>query len=303
MTLGALYRQIKTRFGAAGIETPELDAKLLLSYALGCAPNDVLLKPETPAQTNKVLEDALARRLKHEPVSKIIGTRGFYGFEFEVSRNVLDPRADTETLVDAARIFISSSFRRRPESTLNNDEYKIDGTVDPCLRRDDDIKILDLCTGSGCIALTLLNLFSNIKATATDVSPKALSVAKRNAERLGLSNRVRFLESDWLKNIEGRFDVITCNPPYIPSNDIETLEADVRLYDPLLALNGGADGLVPYRIVFPQIRKFLKKGGVAFFECGAGQAEDIVKIAASCGLEVVSIAKDLAGISRVVCLS
>lgn len=273
MTLGTLYRQLKTKLKSAGIETPELEAKLLLSYAYGCAPDDVLLKPDTHVTASKTLDETVARRMAGEPVSKIVGTRGFYGLDFEVTHDVLDPRADTETLVDAAR----------------------KGMVP-------NAHILDICTGSGCIPLTLLSLFPNAVATATDISIKALEVAARNAQKLGYAGRITFIQTNWLEGVEGVFDVITCNPPYIPSADIAALDAGVRLYDPLLALDGGTDGLEPYRIVFPQIRKFLKTGGAAFFECGIGQADDVSKLAKDCGLHVNGIVPDLAGIPRVVCL-
>lgn len=272
-TLSELYLDIKKRFRDAGFDTPELDAKTLLSFALGVAPEDVLLKPDTPVRPNTVLDDAVARRLAHEPVSKITGMRGFYGLEFEVTKDVLDPRADTETLVDAARKGMNP-----------------------------DVRILDICTGSGCIPLALLSAAPLATAVAVDVSAAALDIARRNAARLGLSDRIVFRNSDWLENVEGTFDVVTCNPPYIPSADIAGLDAGVRLHDPLLALDGGADGLLPYRILFPQIRKYLAAGGRAYFEFGQGQANDITRLAAGCGLQVNAVLRDLGGIERVVCL-
>lgn len=272
-TLSELYLEIKRRFRDAGLESPELDTKRLISFALGCAPEDVLLKPDTPVHANAVLDDAVTRRLAHEPVSKITGTRGFYGLEFEVTKDVLDPRADTETLVDAARKGMKP-----------------------------DARILDICTGTGCIPLALLSASPLASALAVDVSAAALDVARRNAVRLELADRIMFRESNWLENVEGTFDVITCNPPYIPSADIATLDADVRLHDPLLALDGGADGLMPYRILFPQIRNFLAAGGKACFEFGAGQAADVTRLAADCGLQVGDVLRDLGGIERVVCL-
>jgi release factor glutamine methyltransferase len=271
--LGALYKEIKTIFKNAGFGTPELDAKLLISFALGGSPNDVLLKPDTLVTTNAVLNDAVARRLQHEPVSKIIGMRGFYGLEFEVNANVLDPRADTETIVDTARQFMNQQT-----------------------------KILDICTGTGCIPLALLSVFSNATALAVDISDDALSIAQRNAVRLGYDARITFKQSDWLENVEGVFDLITCNPPYIPTADIESLDKTVRDYDPILALDGGDDGLNPYRILFPQILNFLKMDGTALFEIGINQAHDVSRIAADAGLYVTKIVRDLGGIERVVCV-
>ncbi|MBU6235872.1 MAG: peptide chain release factor N(5)-glutamine methyltransferase [Alphaproteobacteria bacterium] len=273
-TLGALYAQTKRRLAGAGMPSPDLDAKLLISYALGCAPNDVHLKPDMTAVSNEALEEVIQRRIAHEPVSKITGSRGFYGLEFEVTPDVLDPRADTETLVDAARAACKP-----------------------------DARILDICTGTGCIPLALLSVLPSATALAVDVSEAALKVATRNAARLGLQNRITFIESDWLDGVEGLFDLITCNPPYIPTADIEMLDADVRLFDPHLALDGGADGLEPYRIICPQIRNFLRGGGKAFFEIGAAQARDVIKIVADCGLQVDAVIRDLGGNERVVCVS
>jgi release factor glutamine methyltransferase len=199
--------------------------------------------------------------------------RGFYGLEFEVNANVLDPRADTETIVDTARQFMNQQT-----------------------------KILDICTGTGCIPLALLSVFSNATALAVDISDDALSIAQRNAERLGYDARITFKQSNWLENVEGVFDVITCNPPYIPSADIESLDKTVRDYDPVLALDGGDDGLNPYRILFPQILNFLKMDGTALFEIGINQAHDVSRIAADAGLYVTKIVRDLGGIKRVVCV-
>jgi len=278
MTLGALYAQIRKQFRDAGLPTPDMDAKLLLSHALGCAPDDVILKPDTPVPAkHAILDAAIKRRLSHEPVSKIIGLRGFYGLEFEVSVDVLDPRPDTETLVDAARAHIEG-------------------------QGPSDARILDLCTGSGCIALALLSIFPHATALGADISDAALAVAARNVVRHGLDRRMTLVKSSWLENIEGQYDILTCNPPYIPTGDIAALDADVRLYDPMLALDGGDDGLNPYRILFPQIRNLLKKGGAAFFEIGIGQAEDARKIADACGLQVSDMKRDLGSIERVVCL-
>ena len=277
-TLGALYQAVRKRLRAAGLETPELDAKRILSYALGCAPDDVVLKPDAPApQHHDVLERCIARRMAHEPVAKITGMRGFYDLDFEVTRDVLDPRPDTETVIDAVRRFVGASGIAQP-------------------------RILDVCTGTGCIPVTLLHLFASATACATDVSEAALAVAARNVARHGMDRRMTLQQGNWLENVTGRYHVITCNPPYIPTHDIAGLESDVRDYDPHLALDGGNDGLDPYRILFPQIRGRLENDGAAFFEIGAGQADDVRKIAAACGLQVFDVVRDLGGVERVVCM-
>ena len=277
MTLGALYREIRQKFRDAGLDTPELDARRIMSYALGCAPDDPILKPDMQAASNASLDSAIARRLAHEPVSRIIGMRGFYGHDFIVTPDVLDPRADTETLVDAARRHLEKYAAK------------------PCA-------ILDVCTGTGCIPLSLISLFPHAHALGVDISAAALDVARQNAKRMGLDNRSEWRISDWVSGVEGTFDVITCNPPYIPAKDIASLAPDVRNYDPLLALDGGDDGLVPYRILFPQIRKFLRENGAAFFEIGINQSADVRKIAVDCGLQVSAVIPDLGGVERVVCV-
>lgn len=278
-TLGVLYQNMRIKLRDAGVATPDLDARLLLSHALGCAPEDVLLKPDTPVSDRHTgVNDALMRRLKAEPVAKIIGRRAFYGLDFEVNKDVLDPRADTETLVDAARSHIEKTG-------------KAGG------------RILDLCTGSGCILITLLSMFSDATGVGSDVSGAALTVADRNLRRHGIENRAQLLQSHWLENVSGRYDVVVCNPPYIASRDIENLDADVRLHDPRLALDGGEDGLVAYKIIFPQIRKFLFEDGIAVFEIGFNQADDVTRLAVDCGLRVINVYDDLNGQKRVVALA
>ena len=271
MTLSELYRAIKQRFQTAGLPTPDLDARLLISYALGCAPDDVLLKPDMPVESNRVLDDAVARRLKSEPVSKITGQREFYGLVFDVTADVLDPRADTETLVDEARKYLKPGTR-----------------------------ILDLCTGTSAILTALLTLEPTATGVAADISDAALNVARGNIKRHGLESRVQILKSNWLENITGAFDIITCNPPYIESAAIGELHDDVRLYDPHLALDGGADGMEPYRIVFPQIRNHMNDGAVALFEIGATQGPDITRLAQNTGFTDVRVIRDYGDNARVV---
>ena len=256
------------------MDTPDLDAKLLISFSMGCAPDDVILKPDTPVEANNTLRDAISRRLHHEPVAKIIGEREFYGLPFTVSKDVLDPRPDTETLVDAARIYIGSNAR-----------------------------ILDICTGSSCILTTLLTLYPDATGVGCDISDVALRIADENLRRNGVEKRAQLVKSDYLESITGTFDLIVCNPPYIESAAIESLDADVRLYDPRLALDGGDDGLAPYRIVFPQIRNHLNAGARAVFEFGAGQGDDVAQLAENVGLKVIARKSDLGGHERVVVLS
>ncbi len=271
MTLGDLYRDVRARLRAAGLDTPDLDARLLISHALGCAPDDVVLKPDMPAVPNAALDDALARRLKREPVSKITGLREFYGLAFVVNADVLDPRPDTETLIDEARKYLKPGMR-----------------------------ILDLCTGSGAILSVLLTLEPAATGIAADISDRALAVAAENFRRHAIDSRVQIVAGNYLESVTGRFDLIVCNPPYIESAVIKSLDDDVRLYDPLLALDGGDDGLTPYRIVFPQIRRYMNDGARALFEIGAAQGVDVTRLAQNAGLNVIRVAKDLGSKDRVV---
>jgi len=276
-TLNTLYQDLRKTFRDSGIETADLDARVLISFALGCATQDILLKPDTSVDENHpVLKDAIARRLKGEPVSKITGHREFYELDFIVSQDVLDPRADSETLIDAAR----KNLFDIPEP-----------------------KILDICTGSGCLLLTLLTLFPGGEGVGTDISEAALKIAQKNARRLNVDDRARFIPTSFVDNVKGAFDCIVCNPPYIRSGDIEGLDVAVRVYDPLLALDGGADGLDAYRAIFPQIRNLLSRDGEAFFEIGFDQEDDVRKLAESCGLHVRDVLSDLSGHGRVVALS
>jgi len=276
-TLGTVYQDTRKTLRSAGIETADIDSRLILAHAFGCAPDDVLLKPDMPVHADHaVLQDAIGRRLKHEPVSKITGHREFYGLDFILNRDVLDPRADSETVIDSARRFLEGR---------------------------NDIRILDVCTGTGCLLITLLTLFPGATGVGTDISETALSVARENAEKHGVSDRCRFIQTSFVDGVDGVFDGLVCNPPYIRTDAIADLADDVRLYDPMLALDGGIDGLVPYRIIFPQIRTVLKQDGRAFFEIGFDQGDDIKKMAAECGLQVHETVRDLNAHERVVIVS
>ena len=231
--------------------------------------NDILL---TNYQQLK-LDNAIAQRLKGRPVSKIIGEKGFYGRSFITSDDVLDPRPDSETLIEAV---------------LKN-----------IVNKGKPYRILELGVGSGCLVLTLLAELPNATALATDISQKALAVARRNAEKLDIAERIDFIESNWFNCVNGTFDIIVSNPPYIESRDIENLAVNVREYDPLLALDGGEEGLDPYKVILPQIRDYLNVGGITALEHGTGQSERISAIARDCGIVGGQTCHDYAGHDRV----
>ena len=216
--------------------------------------------------------DLLEQRTNHTPLDKIMGTKGFYKNDFIVDKNVLSPRPDTEVLVEKAIDIIKQN----------------------------DLKTaLDLGTGSGAIILSVLGDCPNIKATAIDKSQKALSIAKQNAKNLRLADKVSFKELDWFSDkIEGSFDIILSNPPYIPSKDIQTLEPEVKLHDPLLALDGGDDGLNSYKKIASISPLILNDKGFILLEIGINQAKDVANIFTNQGLTLISIIKDLSNIER-----
>ncbi len=224
------------------------------------------------------LERAVVRRLAREPVDRIIGQRGFWTLELTITPATLAPRPDTETVVSLACDLMKT-------------------------RRLEPLRILDIGTGTGAILLALLSELPNATGTGRDISAEALVVAQQNAVLNGLEARARFEQASWLENIDGRFDLIVSNPPYIPSADIATLDEEVRNHDPHLALDGGADGLDPYRAILPHLGQGLTDRGCAVLECGQGQASDVASLAHAHSLHVVEIRRDFGGVERAVALS
>lgn len=218
------------------------------------------------------LNQAITQRLTGRPIAKIIGYKEFYGRRFHVTNDVLDPRPETELIIDEV--------------------------LRHCKSLKGPVKILDLGTGSGCILLTLLSEMSNAEGVGTDISSKALVLCKDNAQSLNVINRCELIESNWLDNIEGQFDVIVTNPPYIETRTLADLDKDVRDYDPILALDGGEDGLYPYKVILPQIRTYLKPNGFFMCEHGTGQSGGIKRIVEKSGLSQIRIHHDLAGHDR-----
>lgn len=257
------------------LPTPELDLRVLREHA----------------RDEGELEAFVARRAMGEPVAQIVGNKGFWTLELKVTKDVLTPRPDTETILDAL-------LRHRPDKAK-------------------DYRVLDLGTGSGCIVLSVLSEYPNATGVAVDVSAEALSVARENAVVCGVvagldcfagarndGDRLRLVQGEWCAPLaEGeRFDIIVSNPPYIPSAEIAGLEADVRVFEPMLALDGGEDGLDCYRTLAMQIPSRMVDEAVALLEVGAGQAQDVAEIMKRSGLAVLEIAKDLAGIERTLVL-
>ena len=241
---------------AAGIDSPAADARLLVPAALGLTKSDLIVHPQRPLTREEAsrLEQFQLRRCGYEPVSRILGEREFFGRMFEITPDTLDPRPDSETLIEAALELVRE---RAPQ--------------------DSPVRILDIGTGTGCLLLTLLAELPGAAGVGTDLSAAALSVAAHNAMRHGLSGRVRWSQLRSLNGLCDPFDLIISNPPYIPSSDLETLEPEVRLFDPALALDGGVDGLQIYREIAGGLA-LAPAFAAALFEVGAGQAADVEDI-------------------------
>ena len=264
-----------------GVETAALDGRLLLCLASGLthealiARNREALSPEAAAR----FEGYVARRLQGEPVSRIRGTKEFYGRCFGVDAHTLDPRPDTETLIAAALdLVVRKGWQERP------------------------LRLLDLGTGSGCILLTLLAELPQAQGIGTDISEGALRCAAGNAELLGLADRAHFIATDWFDGVSDRFDLILSNPPYIAAEEIAGLAREVAGYDPRSALDGGVDGLDAYRRIAQRAPGALREGGQLLVEIGATQAQAVAALfrAAGLGFEGNGFRFDLAGRARCV---
>lgn len=272
-TLRSLYQLTTKAFGDAGVENPQLDARLLLMHCYGLS-HEFFITEQNKLFDGTLFTPFLQRRLKHEPVSKIIGFKEFWSLPFITSADVLDPRPDSETLIE-------SVLARVPDKGA-------------------DIRILDYGTGSGCLLLSLLHEYKNARGVGVDISEKAINVAAQNAQELGLDDRLTLINGSWDAPLQGEFDVIISNPPYIPTADLHDLRKDVTEFDPMLALDGGDDGLTPYPQILVSINQYLKKSGFFVFEHGVGQETDIANLITDSGLQTLDMTRDLSG--RVRCV-
>ena len=268
-----------------GIKTAILDCRLLLSKSLG---RKLTLYNHENVNISKneieYFKTLILQRLSGKPVSRIINKKDFWKKEFKLNEETLDPRPDSETLI---------------ESVLEHYRDKLQA-----------LKILDLGSGSGCLGLSLLDEYHNSKVSFLDISEKSLEIVKINSLNFGFSDRSKFIHLDWrdrywdlnLIKIENetKFDILISNPPYIPAGEIKKLQKEVKEYDPFIALNGGKDGLNAYKLIIPKLRNILKKNGKIFFEIGKGQEEFISSIAMEYGLLPIQYKRDLSGINRVI---
>jgi release factor glutamine methyltransferase len=275
LTLGALYRELRDGFRQAGLASPELDARLLLAAAAGLSSGDVVLRgDEAVSEAVAMLARRHAQRRKaHEPVGRILGERQFFGLGLALSPETLEPRPDTEILVEAMLA-------------------RAGGLGAPL--------IADIGTGTGAIILALLNELPQACGLAIDLSRGALETARANARRLGLEGRLAFVEASYAASLAPVFDWIVSNPPYIASDVIAGLDEDVRKHDPILALDGGPDGLVAYRAIVPQAFGALRPGGRLGLEIGFDQAKAVLGLMQAEGFQKVEIIQDLGGNDRVV---
>ena len=261
------------RLRAAGVDEPRRDARLLLALAAGAAhPAAMDLHAGLGSADLGRFAAFLGRRERREPVSRIVGRREFWGLEFALTAEVLDPRPDSETLIEAALSVYA-------------------GAAGP-------VRILDLGTGSGCLLCALLAEFPDAWGLGTDLAPATIAEARANAGRLGLGDRAHFAVADWGASLDGTFDLIVANPPYIAAGAVPGLMPEVRRYDPLLALAGGADGLDCMRALIPHARRLAGPDAVVVLETGLGQDAAVAAIAAGAGLGMRDRRRDLAGIVR-----
>ena len=257
-----------------GIETHELDARIILKEVLSFSDKDLILNQDflIPKNLIKKIISFELRRIKGEPISKIFKKRDFYNSTFIISKDVLDPRPETELIIDIANDFIKNNYVKN---------------------------ILDLGTGSGCILLSILKEHKTISGTGIDLSKKAIDIAIKNSRKLFLEKQSNFFISNWLDSINDTYDLIVSNPPYIPSTDIENLPKDIKNFDPILSLDGGSDGLDSFRKIAKDLKRVINKNGVIILEIGYNQALKVIKIFESLDFVLVRKYNDISGLDRV----
>lgn len=271
---------IVTRLVEGNIPSPRLEARMLVADVLGIDVSELSINPILDSVELAQLEKNISLRLSHMPLDKIIGYRDFYKYRFKVNQNVLSPRPDTEILVEEAiKLANSNNFT----------------------------KFLDLGTGSGCILLSILGEDKNFCGAGVDKSLSALGVAKENALKLGFEKQTKFINASWFDDdfsslFDSKFDMVVSNPPYIPTSDVQNLEAEVKNHDPISALDGGNDGLDHYRQLALIVPQLLNDGGYLLLEVGVYQALDVSRIFEASAFQTIKIVSDLSGIERCIIL-
>ena len=274
MILKEIQRKLCNNFSIIGIETPELDARIILKEVLSLDDKDLILK-ESLDISNEMIEKIIAiesRRLNGEPISKIFKKRDFYNSTFLISNDVLDPRPETELIVEIANNFIDKN------------EVK---------------NILDLGTGSGCILLSILKENKMINGLGIDLSKDAISIAKQNSKKLNLETQSNFLISNWMSSVNYKYDLVVSNPPYIASEDIKKLSKSVKIYDPILSLDGGDDGLNSYRLIASDLNRVVSKNALIIIEIGYNQSLQVIEIFKKNNFKLMKKYNDINGLDRV----
>ena len=271
MKLKKVLANTANKLSESGIEGAARDARILTAYALQIPISELSLKinEQVSGEMTSKLEKLILRRTHREPISKILGRREFWGRTFSINESVLDPRGDTETLI----------------------EFVIEKPVK---------SVLELGTGSGAIAITLACEWKEVHVTAIDISKEALSLAKSNAEKFNVQNKIDFFKSDWFEVVKGSFDLIISNPPYIGLIEKDEISSEVIKYDPEISLFAGPDGLDAYRRIIPSLPKFLNPDGFVALETGASQSNQVRNMMNAVGFIDVKIVKDLSGKDRLV---
>ncbi len=274
MILKEIQRKLYNNFLTIGIETPELDARIILKEVLSLDDKDLILKEslDIPEEMIEKIITIESRRLNGEPISKIFKKRDFYNSTFVISNDVLDPRPETELIVEIANNYI------------NKNEVK---------------NILDLGTGSGCILLSILKENRMINGLGIDLSKEAISIAKQNSKKLNLETQSNFLVSNWMSSVNYKYDLVVSNPPYIASEDIKKLSKSVKIYDPILSLDGGDDGLNSYRLIASDLKRIISMNALIIIEIGYNQSLQVIDIFKKNDFKLIKKYNDINGLDRV----
>lgn len=286
-------KEVAKLFESSGIEAAEKEAEMLVRHSFGLNTVEIYRdNPEPSEEQIRTLESMLNRRLKHEPIQYILGHEEFLGMKILVQPGVLIPRPETEFMAEQAIKIIRAQTTDIRHQNLRPRHFPLPTS---------HFSLLDLCTGSGCLALALAGVFPDFKVYGTDISEIAIKYAEENA-RLNYISNVIFLRGNLFEPIEklATFDLIISNPPYIRTDDIKNLQPEIKEWEPVSALNGGVDGLDFYRVLIPSARRFLKDNGIIMLELGLGQSSDVVDIFESAGYAQIEIIKDYAGIERII---
>ncbi|MFT4718199.1 MAG: release factor glutamine methyltransferase [Rickettsiales bacterium] len=277
-SIAILNKNVENILSLSNIPLPKIESNILISRFLNLSKEDIILKGRDIYPDKKSLENikiALQRRLSGEPISHIIGKREFYSIDFDVNQNVLDPRPDSELLIDEVLTALNGGASEK------------------------SINILELGVGSGCLVLSILKNIPNSRAVGVDINTKSINVAKKNAIKLNLNNRVQFVHSDWFENLERqKFDIIISNPPYIKSKDIDNLQTEIKNFEPMVALDGGSDGLNCYREIAENIGNFLHEKSFLILEIGVNMEDDVINIFEKQKLQLIKYSKDFNSIIR-----